>query len=391
MIAVTVDSSAAASLVRGHPWLFRDAIRGVRGSKPKTGDVVELCDPRGETLGLALYDAESPLAARVYERRKGVRIDAPWFVQAVERAAARRDGFFDPSLTNAYRLVNGEGDRIPGLVLDRYDDVVIARTDGDAIDEWFPRFVAGLRNVLGPRGVRTLAWRIDAEGGERKILEQWGGEAPDTIDVLEHGMTLEVDLAFGQKTGAFLDQRENRRRVRELSTGRRVLNLFSYAGGFSLAAALGGAKAVTSVDIAGKAHASAQRSFRKNGLDPGAHRFVTGDAFTWLEEAKRRGERFDLVISDPPSFAPNEKTKKKALAAYAKLHRACAALLDKGGLFAAASCSSHVSMEELLGTLDDTALGRSDLSLRETFGPPADHPTLPSFPEGRYLKLALLG
>jgi 23S rRNA (cytosine1962-C5)-methyltransferase len=199
-----------------------------------------------------------------------------------------------------------------------------------------------------------------------------------------------VDLAHGQKTGAFLDQRDNRARVRELSAGRRVLNLFSYAGGFSTAAALGGATHVTSVDLAQAAHRDAERSMRANGIDAGRHAFVTADAFAFLEGAKAKGQRWDLVVSDPPSFAPSEKAKPRALSAYRKLHGAAAAVLAPGGVLCAASCSSHVTAEDFASTLDDLALGRGDLSLAGMFGPPADHPTLAAWPEGRYLKFAVL-
>jgi 23S rRNA (cytosine1962-C5)-methyltransferase len=155
-------------------------------------------------------------------------------------------------------------------------------------------------------------------------------------------------------------------------------------------AALGGAAHVTSVDVAAAAHATAQRTFRENGVDPSAHAFVTADVFAFLDAARARGDRFDLIISDPPSFAPNERTKPRALAAYRRLHGAAAAVLADGGVFCAASCSSHVTAEDFVGTLDEAALGRDDLSLVALFGQPPDHPTLPAFPEGRYLDFAVL-
>ncbi|MBK8937892.1 MAG: class I SAM-dependent rRNA methyltransferase [Polyangiaceae bacterium] len=390
---VTVQAPAAAALLRGHPWVFREGVRSIRG-QGKTGEVAQLVDPKGAPLGWGLYDAESAIAARAFgagTSTKLAKLDERRLVELVGAAVERRRGIYDPSHTTALRLCHGEGDRVPGLVLDRYEHVVVAKTDGAAIATWIDRVAPGLEALLAPLGVSTLVLRIDAAEGAPKIRGLWGPSAPATIDVLEHGMRFEVDLAHGQKTGAFLDQRENRRRVRALAADKpRVLNLFSYAGGFSLAAALGGAREVTSVDSAARAHASAQRSFKKNGLSLEGHRFVTADAFVFLESAKKRGERFDLVISDPPSFAPNERSKRRALSAYARLHRACVDVLAEGGTFCAASCSSHVTMEELLGTLDDVALGRGDLSVVETFGPPPDHPTLACFPEGRYLKLAIM-
>jgi len=230
---------------------------------------------------------------------------------------------------------------------------------------------------------------VAKQADEAKTSAWAGDEAPAVLAVREHGMRMEVDLARGQKTGAFLDQRENRHLFRQLATGRRVLNLFSYAGGFSLAAKLGGAEHVTSVDRAAGGHASAQRSYRLNGADPAGDAFVTADVFAYLEAAEARGERWGLVVSDPPSFAPSERAKGRALGAYRALHAACARVLEPGGLFCAASCSSHVSAEDFAQTLDARALGPG-FRLCEQRGLPADHPTTPAWREGRYLKFAIL-
>ena len=293
--------------------------------------------------------------------------------------------------TTAYRLLHGEGDRVPGFVLDRYGDAAVLRIDGDAARAHAEPFAEVLRPHLEALGVRALALREGKKGEAVRFTALFGAELPERVTVKEHGVPFVVDLVRGQKTGAFLDQRENRRRVGALARGRAVLNLFSYAGGFSLHAALGGASRVTSVDIAAGGHAAAQASFRAAGVDPGAHAFATADAFAFLAEAKRRGTTWDLVVSDPPSFAANERAVARALTAYRSLHRACADVLAEGGLFCAASCSSHVDAEAFLSTLDDAALGRADLRLLEHHGPPADHPTLPAWREGRYLKFAVLG
>jgi 23S rRNA (cytosine1962-C5)-methyltransferase len=388
-VIVTVEAGAAAAIAKGHPWVYRDAVIGARGAN-ETGAFVRVANKAGEPLGVALYDAKSAIALRMFGRDPKGALDEMLIAQRADAAFRRRS--FSADVTSAYRLLHGEGDRVPGLTIDRYEHVAVLRSDGDAMASWVDRLVKPLSVALGRLGVRSLVGRIDAGSNERKIKALWGEAAPDSLDVRENGMVMEVDLAFGQKTGAFLDQRDNRLRVRQMSQGKgRVLNLFSYAGGFSLAAALGGASQVISVDNAPRAHGTAQRSFRKNGIDPKPHQFVTADAFTYLEEAKRRGERFDLVISDPPSFAPNEKSKKKALSAYAKLHRACSDVLAEGGLMCASSCSSHIGMEEFLGTVDDAALGRGDRVLIGAFGSPADHPSLAAFPEGRYLKFCVFG
>jgi 23S rRNA (cytosine1962-C5)-methyltransferase len=385
--ALVLTETAARAVVRGHPWVFREQVR--RAPEAAAGDEVTVTREDGTALGVAIFDPTSALIARMLggpEVRGGEATLTSRLVSAIglrERLVASDD-------TTAYRVVNGEGDRLPGLVIDRYGDIAVVRTDGDGPAAWVERYRATIVGELRRSGVRAVARRITAEKADK--IAPWGGaeDVPDTCTVLEHGMTMEIDLARGQKTGAFLDQRENRRRIRELARGRNVLNLFSYSGGFSLAAALGGAKKTTSVDIASAGHASAQRSFRANDLDPAAHGFVTADAFAYLDQAKAKGVRFDLVICDPPSFAPSEKAKARGLAGYRKLHAACAAVLTEGAIFCAASCSSHVNATDFVQTLDEETVG-AKLRLLELHGQPLDHPTLPGWPEGRYLKMAVLG
>jgi 23S rRNA (cytosine1962-C5)-methyltransferase len=373
---------------RGHPWVWREAVERLEGA-PKTGDEVRIADPDGQTLGRGLYEADAPIAARVHAAGD-VPLDGPYLERRLVQAFDRRRALLADTGTTAFRLLHGEGDRVPGFVVDRYGDVAILRTDGEAARvraSWMARALAPL---AGEHGIRTLVHRTPSRGQAPELAALFGPEPPDTIVVREHGVPMHVDLARGQKTGAFLDQRENRRRVGAMARSARVLNLFSYAGGFSLHAALGGASRVTSVDVASGAHASAQASFRAAGVDAGAHEFVTADAFAFLEDAAKRGKKWDLVVSDPPSFAPNERALPKAMAAYRRLHRLCAAVLAQGGTLCAASCSSHVGPEDFLLTLDDASLGRADLSVVDVFGPPEDHPVLAAFPEGRYLKFVVL-
>jgi 23S rRNA (cytosine1962-C5)-methyltransferase len=318
------------------------------------------------------------------------RLDAAVWQERAAHACRLRALLFEGHRTNAYRLVHGEGDRMPGFVVDRYGPVAVVRTDGAGAAARIAEFAEAIEPELERLGVRTLVHRVGAKGETPQLEGLYGPPPPERVVVEEHGVPFVVDLAHGQKTGAFLDQRENRRRVGELARGRRVLNLFSYAGGFSLHAALGGAPHVTSVDVAAAAHATAQASFRQAGVDPAAHAFVTADVRAFLEGANRRGETWDLVVSDPPSFAPNERAVPRALAAYRALHRACVDVLADGGVFCAASCSSHVDADDFLGTLDDAALAGRALVVAEVLGAGADHPTLAAFPEGRYLKFVVL-
>lgn len=398
-----IGRAALPRITAGHPWLYREALRpAARSAIPETGDAVVLEGSEGQRVGSGIFDATSPLAVRVWTRGD-TRLDANLFRTRLAHAIALRTRTFDIADTNAYRILHGEGDRMPGLVIDRYGSIAVVRTDGDAAAVLLTRHTAEIETQLRALGIDTLLHRAVGSNRSGKGLEasspptpagpvlRFGAEVQGPVHVHEHGMPFVADLLRGQKTGSFLDQRDNRRRVRQLAQGRRVLNLFSYAGGFSQAAVLGGATHVTSVDIAHDAHRTAQASFRLAGLDPSQHSFVTADAFQWLEDASNAKKRFDLIISDPPSFAPNEKSLPKALTAYKRLHRACVRLLADDGLFCAASCSSHVDAKTFLSTLDEATLEERPLRVLEQHGAPLDHPVLPAFPEGAYLKFVLLG
>jgi 23S rRNA (cytosine1962-C5)-methyltransferase len=370
---------------RGHPWVYREQIDAHRVND---GDEVRLA-VKGETVARGLASASGPIAVRVWTHGDAP-IDAALIRARLERAVAIRASAFDEK-TDAYRVVHGEGDRMPGLVVDRYGDACVVAIDDAAVRARFASdFLPAIADAVGELGVRAVLLR-SGRGAQKQITLAFGEPIAMRKTVREHGVPFVVDLEKGQKTGAFLDQRDNRRRVGELARGKRVLNLFSYAGGFSLHAALGGATKVTSVDVAAQGHATAQESFKIAGVAPSGHEFVTQDCFAFLEQAARARRTWDLIVSDPPSFAPNEKSVPSALAAYRALHRACVAVLAPGGIFCAASCSSHVDVERFLSTLDDASLETDTLRLLALHGAPCDHPMLPAFPEGRYLKLAVLG
>jgi 23S rRNA (cytosine1962-C5)-methyltransferase len=390
---VTLHRRVHDPVRRGHPWVFREAVLRVKGDA-SPGTSVSLADETGKVIGYGIYDPGSPIAVRVWGRRP---VDEDCIDERLARAFALRRALFSDGKTSAHRLSNGEGDRMPGWVVDRYGPVAVLRTDGDAAKLLAERYADRIVSALRAEGVETVVHRASTKGEKKASEVLFGPKPPDTIVVTEHGVPFQVDLASGQKTGAFLDQRENRVRVGELARGLRdarggdvsVLNLFSYAGGFSLHAALAGAK-TTSVDVAPLAHRTAQASFKAAGLSLSGHGFVAADVYAFLADAKKKGLSWDIVVSDPPSFAPNEKSVPRALAAYRALHGAACAVLAPGGIFCAASCSSHVGSEDFLGTLDDDALGRDDLRVVDVHGPPGDHPSLAVFPEGRYLKLVVL-
>ncbi len=395
-VELTLTPQAAESVRRGHPWVWSQGV--ARAPAPRlpllAGAEVVLVSGGGSgaraRVGRGIFEPGAPIAARVWSTDPDTPLDASHLEHKLRRAFALRAAHFGDGATSAYRLLHGEGDRVPGLVIDRYDAVAVVRTDGAAADAVAERLRACIVAELSGVGVRDVLLRRSTKGAA-PTFDVWAGSLPTaTVTVREHGIPFVVDLLRGQKTGAFLDQRENRRRVGAMARGKRVLNLFSYAGGFSLHAALGGASHVTSVDVAAQAHGTAQASFRAGGLDPAKHAFASADVFAFLASAKGRGETWDLVVSDPPSFAPSEKSRPRALAAYRTLHQAAVQVLAEGGTLCAASCSSHVDAGAFLSTLDDAALAPRRLSLLELHGPPADHPTLPAWPEGRYLKMAVL-
>ena len=387
MPTVVVPDRLTSHVAAGHPWLYADAVPSLAG-RVETGAIVHLIGQGRRPIGQALFDADSPIALRVLTTRRGEAAGPELWRQRVEQALALRRGTLDLRSTDAFRLLHGEGDRLPGVVVDHYAGFLVLKLDTPA---WLPH-LGDLRDtlleVVRPRGIYFKGISGEREAAAPHTLA--GDEPPEHIPVREHGMRLLVDIRRGQKTGLFLDQRENRAVVRQVARGRRVLNLFSYTGGFSLAAALGGATHVTSVDLAKGAVEGARQNFIANDLDPAAHGFVAADAFDHLAACAASKQQFDLVIVDPPSFAPRKSALRAAEAAYTKLNAAAIRQVVPGGLVACASCSSHVPMDMFLKILRESArVARRALRILEIRQEPADHPTPLHFPEGRYLKFVL--
>jgi 23S rRNA (cytosine1962-C5)-methyltransferase len=370
----------------GHPWVYDRALAALpRDVAP--GDVVTLVDAEGD-VALAFADPGSPIRARILAP-PGTALNAAWARARAQAAAARRTR--DPLLAGCTgrRLLHGEADACPGIVIDLYDTTAVIVFDGEgAAAFWRPRVEALLAGLEDGGAILEHAWLR----GERRRThgatsagEALRGDPPAELVIAEDEARFAVDVRAGQKTGFFLDQRDNRRQIRRHAAGQTVLNLFAYTGGFSLHAALGGATRVTSVDIAPPAIAGLERNLALSHLPAAAHELVAGDAFDFLARAARQNRRWDLVIADPPSFAPSERTKPAALAAYRKLASAALAVTAPTGRFALASCSSHVTEADLL----DQLAGLAPLRLRLAAGAASDHPVLPAFPEGRYLKFLL--
>jgi 23S rRNA (cytosine1962-C5)-methyltransferase len=367
----------------GHPWIYREALRGAAGAP---GELCDVIGPGGEAVGRGFYDPDGPIAVRLLGA--AAEVASPGFVLARARRAADLRALAGARIdSDGVRLIHGEADFLPGLVLDWYAGVGVARFDGAAAAARWRPHAAEVAAAVGEAGfpVRALVER----GGRGSAGQRLLGELPGNVSLREGRCRFEVDVVAGQKTGFFLDQRDNRRLVGAHAAGARVLNLFAYTGGFSIAAALGGARAVTSVERAAPAVAAMTRNLGLNGLDAGQE-LVTEAVWRFLEVARAARRAWDLVICDPPSFAPSARALPQALRAYSELNRAVAAVVEPGGLLFTASCSSHVTPAAFEEAVAGGLAGRAGARILEARGAGLDHPVLPGFPEGRYLKLLLV-
>jgi 23S rRNA (cytosine1962-C5)-methyltransferase len=376
---VRLSKPLERAIGQGHPWIYRDALAG---SLPEPGRVVTVLDRQGRFLARGLAEA-GPIGVRVFSTRDEP-LDRSLIASRIASALELRERLAPPE-TDALRLLHGEGDRLPGVVCDRYAGYAVLRYDGSAASAIADTVERELGERLEALGVHTLLRRSGR--GDAKRVEVIRGEAPsEPIEIREWGMRLLVDLVRGQKTGMFLDLRAARRRVRGLIAGlrdARVVNLFGYTGGFSIAAGLGGAAEVTTVDVAAPALELASRAWLANGLAPERHRVAACEVATWLASV---GDRFDLVVADPPSFAPNAESRERGLAAYKALHASALPTVRIGGFYLAASCSSHVDRAAFEDTLRKAARScRVELQVLERGSADFDHPVPLGFAEGEYL------
>jgi 23S rRNA (cytosine1962-C5)-methyltransferase len=379
--ALVLPESLEARLEAGHPWVYRDHVAG-RGAA-RSGDFVRVeC---GRFSGYGLWDEDSPIALRIFSREQ--RPDAAWVRARLDEAWELRQRFLPPE-TNAFRLLFGEGDLLPGVVVDVYAGFAIIVSYSSALARvvaWLAEALAGRSEI---RGVCERVTRRKERASELRLLS--GEPPPEVVLIDEYGLRYEVDFEAGQKTGLFLDHRENRRYLRGLAAGKRVLNLFSYTGAFSVSCAAGGASHVTSVDIAAPAIEAARRNVAHNQLPASVHEGVAADVFEFLESAKAKGQRWDIVIADPPSFASSRAELFGALRAYKKLHAAALSVLVPGGLYAGASCTSQVSPEAFRQTLaEGAARAKKRLTVVQEVAHAPDHPYAAGHLEGRYLKFVL--
>lgn len=385
---ITLKSGREAALLRGHPWVFSGAISSVKG-KPADGDVVLARDARGQALALGFFNRRTDISFRMLSRDCEKGIDADFWRGRLEQALALRKTIVNPA-TNAYRLINAEGDGCPGLIVDAYADVLVVSITTAGMEKQKQHFLDALIPLLKPIRIYELS------AGRSRSLEGlkdhkgflYGNDHTPSVRVKENHHSFDVDFVGGQKTGFFLDQRVNRETLGALARGKTVLNCFCYTGAFSVYAAAGGAKKVVSVDISRTACEAAAEHLKVNGFSTETHPVIEADVFEYLRELQ---EPFDLIILDPPAFAKTKHDVPKASRGYKDINLQAVRHLPQGGLLATFSCSNFME-EDLFYKIVQGASrdAQADLQLLSRLEAGPDHPMALGHPEGRYLK-GLLG
>lgn len=402
MKTLVLKAGRDKSVKRRHPWIFSGAIERVDGN-PDSGETMLVKSAEGKILALAAWSPASQIRARVWSFDPGVTINKEFFEKKLKAAAALRAALPASRHANAMRLVHGESDGLPGLVVDRYDDVLVAQFLSAGAEHWREAILDALAAATGcaaiyersdaeVRGLEGLApktgWARTA-GAEPPAVR--GNSQAKRCPIVEHGLNFRVDVEAGQKTGFFLDQRDNRQRIRALAEGREVLDAFCYSGGFSLAALAGGAQHVTAVDSSAEALDIAREHLAANPLDASRIAFEKADVFAYQRLLRDRGRSFGLIVLDPPKFAPTAAQVKNAARAYKDINLMALKLLKPGGLLATFSCSGGVSAELFQSIVAGAAADAGvDAKIIERFGAAADHPVALNFPEGDYLKGLLI-
>jgi 23S rRNA (cytosine1962-C5)-methyltransferase len=377
-----LEDRGAARARSGHPWIYRSDVAEASG---EVGDVVPVFDRKGTYIGRAFYNPRSEITLRIAQRRDEP-VDESWFRTRIEEALAYRGSF--PIDGDAYRLLHAEADGIPGLVVDRYGEYLVLQVGSAAVEERLDWIVGALAELLSPHGILH---RGDSASRRREGLDAavrvLYGDVPESAVVREGAVRYRADLWSGQKTGGFLDQRENHLAVGRYALGR-VLDVFSYAGGFALHAAQG-AQTVEAVDSSGPALEAARANAELNGLENIT--FTRSNAFDLLRERSDAGEGCDTIILDPPAFAKAKRELPKARRAYKEINLRAMKLLNPGGILLTCSCSYHFSRELMEETLRSAAADAGKaMRVREWRGQARDHPELLAVPETSYLKCAVL-
>jgi len=390
-IAIKLKPSSEVLVKKGHPWVFEGSITK-QNKDGQSGDLAIIFDnKKNKFLAVGFYDPNSPIRIKILQANKAANINADWFKHKVSEAFQKRENLLKTD-TNSYRLVYGENDNLPSLVADVYDKVLVVKLYASY---WFYHLKDILPALIETSRAETTVLRlsrnVQKEGNDLgfsdgQILD--GDLENEVVIFKEHGVNFSANVIHGHKTGYFLDHRANRRKVGEMSKGKTVLDVFSYAGGFSVHALVGGATSVTSLDISGPALKIAESNAELNQYS-GKHETIVGDAFVEMNLLADQNKKFDVVVIDPPSFAKSAAEVEKAIAAYKKLALLGLRVVEKGGILVLASCSSRVTAEMFFELIDSVLGGQNvKCEILETTTHDSDHPI--GFKEGAYLKCIYL-
>ena len=388
MTRITLNKNEDRRIKSGHPWVFSNEIREVAGERV-AGIAAELYDAAGGFIGVGHYNAHSLIAFRLVSRQHEDIDSAAFFEARIAAALAHRTTRYPGLVT--FRAVYGESDFLPGLVVDRYGDYLSLQLLSAGMDCRREQIVAALRNVFNPAGIiarNDVAVR-KLEGLEEQVELLWG-DIPERVEMTENGLLFQVNLREGQKTGGFLDQKQNHLLLKEISAGKNVLDCFCYTGGWAVHAASFGAQSVLGLDISARAVGQASSNAKLNKVSDRV-RFEECDAFERLRSLHQEGQRFGVIVMDPPAFVKSRKNIAEATKGYLTVNRRALELLEPGGYLITCSCSYHMGREAFRDMLIQAArLAKREVRLVETCSQAADHPVLLSFPESEYLKCFVL-
>jgi 23S rRNA (cytosine1962-C5)-methyltransferase len=388
MHSVKLKKGKEKAVRQMHPWVFSGAIDQIKG-KPENGDIIMVNDSNNAFLAYGFFNDKSRVAVRLLEWNQETGIDESWWRKKIKTAVKHRDNLNSKG-TNTYRLIFSEADFLPGLIVDRYADFLSVQILTSGIERIKGVILDELQQLLKPKGIFD---RSDASARAHEGMDAssggilMGSEPPEFVKVKENGVLYQVNIAEGQKSGFYCDQRDNRKWVAEYAKGKRVLDCFSYSGGFSLNAISKGAKEVISVDSSALALETLKRNIESNNFTETPHRLIQSDVNKQLRVFREENEKFDLIILDPPKFAPSRSALTKASRAYKDLNRMAMLLLNEGGILATYSCSGAVDMSMFKQIIAWAALDAGkEVQFIQQFSQAADHPVRSSFPEGEYLK-----
>jgi 23S rRNA (cytosine1962-C5)-methyltransferase len=387
MIDVVLKKGKEKAVLHRHPWVFSGAIEQVKG-KPANGDIVKLLDAKGGFMAYGFYNDQSRVALRLLEWDESVEVNEQWFKEKVGVAVASR-GDILTNETNTCRLIFSESDYLPGLIVDKYAGHLAVQVLTSGIEKVMPVIIEELQRLLKPESIfdKSDAASRDHEGLTTSNIVLAGNHPPDRVEVIENGIRYNINIAEGQKSGFYCDQRDNRKIVASHAQGKKVLDCFCYTGGFTLNCLQNGAAYVTSVDSSALAIETLKENIVLNNFDAAKVTAVQSDVNKQLRTFRENGDLFDIVILDPPKYAPSRSALDKASRAYKDLNRLGMLLLNKGGLLATFSCSGAMNMDTFKQVLAWAALDAGkQVQFIHQFCQPEDHPVRASFPEGEYLK-----